>query len=81
MSEASASKRTAERAARLAIIALGLVVPTLTLVPFGSIWLWQHGYLVYWAVGVLITVTSYSEAMAALASVEPSSTKITSKSG
>jgi hypothetical protein len=58
MSESPSSKRTAERAARAAIIALGLVVPTLTLVPFGSIWLWQHGYLVYWAVGVLIAVTA-----------------------
>jgi predicted GTPase len=58
MSDTGASKRTAERAARIAIVALGLVLPTLTLVPFGSIWLWQHGYLIYWAVGVLIAVTA-----------------------
>ena len=46
---ASAVKRRTERRARVILILLGLLLPTLSLVPFGSIWLWQQGYLIYWA--------------------------------
>jgi uncharacterized protein len=56
MTEPRSSKRTAEGAARAAIVALGVLVPTLTLVPLGSLWLWQHGYLVYWAAAVMVLV-------------------------
>ncbi|WP_246317471.1 GTP-binding protein HSR1 [Hyphomicrobium methylovorum] len=31
------------------IIFLGLLFPTLALIPLGSLWLWQNGYLIYWA--------------------------------
>ncbi len=30
-------------------IGAGLLVPTLSLLPLGSLWLWQKGYLLYWA--------------------------------
>lgn len=45
-------KRPLPRAAtiRAATIAVGLALPTLTLVPLGSIWLWQNGYLLHWAI-------------------------------
>ncbi len=36
---------------RIWIAAICLVLPSLTLVPFGGIWLWQHGYVLYWVVG------------------------------
>ncbi len=36
---------------RLSIVALCLVLPSLTLVPFGGVWLWQHGYAYYWVIG------------------------------
>jgi predicted GTPase len=39
-------------------LAIGLLLPSLTLLPFGSIWLWQHGYLLYWAIGTCLTVAA-----------------------
>ncbi len=36
---------------RIWIAAICLVLPTLTLAPLGGIWLWQHGYVLYWVVG------------------------------
>jgi predicted GTPase len=41
---------------RFAILGVGLLLPSLTLIPFGSIWLWQHGYLLYWAVAACLMV-------------------------
>lgn len=34
---------------RVAIVAIGMLFPLLLLLPFGSLWLWQQGYIVYWA--------------------------------
>jgi predicted GTPase len=45
MSTANKSKRHF----RTLVIAVGLLLPTLTLIPLGSVWLWQHGYLLHWA--------------------------------
>jgi hypothetical protein len=49
MTKSTTGKAKAERAARIVIVALGLFIPALSLIPLGSIWLWQHGYLIYWA--------------------------------
>jgi hypothetical protein len=38
---------------RLVIVLMGLLLPTVALIPLGSLWLWQHGYLVHWAVATL----------------------------
>lgn len=38
---------------RLFVVFLGLLLPTLALIPLGSLWLWQHGYLIYWALATL----------------------------
>ena len=38
---------------RLAVIFLGLLLPTLALIPLGSLWLWQHGFLIHWALATL----------------------------
>ncbi len=38
---------------RLFFVFLGLLLPTLALIPLGSLWLWQHGYLIYWALATL----------------------------
>lgn len=35
---------------RTAAIFTGLLLPSVTLIPFGSLWLWQHGYILHWAV-------------------------------
>ena len=42
---------------RLALLAVALVLPTVSLVLLGSLWLWQHGYVLYWALGTCIAVT------------------------
>ena len=36
---------------RALLLASALFVPMLTLVPLGSIWLWQNGYMLYWVLG------------------------------
>jgi hypothetical protein len=39
---------------RIFVVLLGLLLPTLALIPLGSLWLWQHGYLLYWALATLV---------------------------
>lgn len=39
---------------RLAITLVGLAVPTLSLIPLGSLWLWQRGYLLHWALAACV---------------------------
>jgi predicted GTPase len=43
----------------MAIIALAL--PLLSLILLGSLWLWQNGYIFYWAIGAcLVTLAAYA---------------------
>jgi predicted GTPase len=43
------------------IVGLGLVLPALSLIPFGSLWLWEKGFLLYWAIGAcLATLAAYA---------------------
>ena len=45
---------------RMAAILSGLLLPTLTLIPLGSLWLWQNGYLLHWALATAALVgTAY----------------------
>lgn len=39
---------------RLFVVLTGLLLPTLALIPLGSLWLWQHGYLLHWAIATLV---------------------------
>lgn len=41
---------------RVALLVVALLLPTLSLVPLGTLWLWQHGYIIYWAIGSCIAV-------------------------
>ena len=54
-------KHRRNRLLRTLFASAGLAIPTLSLIPLGSIWLWQHGYLLYWAAltfcSVLLFVT------------------------
>ncbi len=43
-------------ALRLWVTAVCLALPTLTLAPFGGIWLFQHGYALYWVAGACLFV-------------------------
>lgn len=47
------SRRAAPTAA---LVVLVLLLPALSLAPFGSIWLWQNGYLLAWAIVMLVVV-------------------------
>ena len=42
---------------RLALLAVALLLPVASLIPLGSFWLWEHGYILYWAIGTCIAVT------------------------
>lgn len=42
--------RTPHSYIRAALLTAGLTLPALSLIPFGSIWLWQNGYLLHWAI-------------------------------
>ncbi len=43
---------------RIWVSAVCLVLPTLTLAPLGGVWLWQHGYAVYWVIGACLFVVA-----------------------
>ena len=55
------SRRTAAAAyLRTLLIAVALALPALSLIPLGSLWLWEHGYLLYWAIGAcVVAVAAY----------------------
>jgi uncharacterized protein len=48
---------------RAVLFGLAVLFPMLTLVPLGSLWLWQNGWLLYWVVGAFI-ITSLCYALA-----------------
>ena len=33
----------------MVLLAVALVLPAASLIPLGSLWLWQHGFILYWA--------------------------------
>src|SRR5262245_45071824 len=41
---------------RLALLAVALLLPSLSLIPLGTLWLWEHGYIIHWAIGTCLTV-------------------------
>jgi predicted GTPase len=48
------------RGTRLLLLGVGLIVPALTLMPLGVVWLWQQGYALHWAAGsCLLTLGVY----------------------
>ncbi len=42
---------------RTLLLIVALLLPTVSLIPLGGLWLWQHGYVVYWGVATCIVVT------------------------
>lgn len=49
--------RSTTRYIRLLLLAVALLLPVATLIPLGSLWLWQQGYLVHWAIATCVIVT------------------------
>jgi predicted GTPase len=43
---------------RLALLLVALLLPAASLMPFGTLWLWQHGYILYWALATGAAVAS-----------------------
>jgi predicted GTPase len=41
---------------RLVLLVIALLLPTASLIPLGSLWLWEHGYVFYWAIATCIIV-------------------------
>lgn len=58
MSEAAQARpnRPFSSATRGVLAVAALLLPSLTLVPFGGLYLWEHGLLLWWAVGALVTI-------------------------
>jgi hypothetical protein len=42
---------------RLALLAVALLLPAASLIPLGSLWLWERGYILHWAIATCIVVT------------------------
>ena len=53
---AEAGKRGGNRLLRTLFATAGLAIPTLSLIPLGSLWLWQNGYLLHWAAAAFCSV-------------------------
>lgn len=49
--------KTALRYLRILMFIIALALPLLSLAVLGSLWLWQKGYVLYWATGALVTTT------------------------
>ena len=43
---------------RMALLAVALVLPTVSLILLGSLWLWQNGYLLYWGLATCVAVAA-----------------------
>jgi predicted GTPase len=43
---------------RMALLAVALVLPTASLVLLGSLWLFQHGYILYWGIATCTVVAA-----------------------
>lgn len=53
-------RRRATTYLRTAMIAGALLLPTLSLIPLGSLWLWERGWLIPWvAASLLLTIAVY----------------------
>jgi len=46
---------------RAAMVIIALALPLISLVVLGSLWLWQHGYVLYWAIAAcVVTLSAYA---------------------
>src|SRR5262249_59529597 len=43
---------------RWAMLMVALLLPAVSLLPFGSLWLWQHGVILYWAIATCVMVVA-----------------------
>jgi uncharacterized protein len=43
---------------RMVLLAVALLLPSLSLIPLGTLWLWEHGYIVHWAIATCLAVVA-----------------------
>ncbi len=55
-----APRTPAQNKARLLIALVALILPTLSLVPLGGLYLWEKGYLLYWALAAFLVTSGIS---------------------
>lgn len=48
--------RRGNRLLRVVLSTTSLILPALTLIPLGSLWLWERGYVLYWAAFAFVLV-------------------------
>lgn len=53
---ASPMRTPSQVAGRMILIASALLLPSLSLLPLGGLYLWEKGYLLWWGLGSLVTV-------------------------
>jgi len=51
-----AKSNPATSAARYILVVTALLLPTLSLVPLGGLYLWEKGYVLWWALGALVCI-------------------------
>lgn len=56
MSDKRKGAGSARRTGALIILGIGLLIPALSLIPLGSLWLWQNGYLLHWTAFALAAI-------------------------
>jgi len=42
---------------RAIVLAVALLLPAASLIPLGSLWIWEHGYIIHWAIATCFAVT------------------------
>lgn len=64
-------RRRASVYIRSTMLAVAFLLPTLSLVVFGSLWLWQNGYLIHWALAAcVVTAVIYTVQLVGLRQFE-----------
>jgi hypothetical protein len=58
MNGASSNRTAAARTARLILTVSALLLPSLSLVPLGGLYLWEKGWLIWWAMAALVTIAA-----------------------
>lgn len=58
MSGASSTRTPAARTARIILAVSALLLPSLSLIPLGGLYLWEKGWLIWWALAALVTIAA-----------------------
>lgn len=57
---AGPARGRSQQFARFILVVSALLLPTLSLLPFGALYLWQNGLVLHWAIGALTVVAAAS---------------------